>query len=266
MKKYWTVFNLSFQNEFVYRLNFVLWRFRNVLRVTMTYFLWNSVFSSNTVAFGYNKDQMISYVFMVLIVNSFVMSAPSNDNIGGEIGSGDLSNYLVKPLSYLRYWLTRDWASKLLNMLFAVGEFLILYLILRPQITFASSPIMIILGLVMVLFGSLIYFFVTKLAVFVSFWTPENTWSLMFMFLVFYEILSGGIFPLDVLPQAMYQVLQWTPFPYMVYFPLAVLVGKISLEQATRIFLQSVFWLFASILLVAVQWKKGMKVYQASGR
>lgn len=266
MRKYWTVFGLSFQNEFVYRLNFILWRLRNVLRIAMTYFLWSSVFTSNTIAFGYNKNQIVSYVFLVLLVNSFVMSAPSNDNIGGEIGNGDLSNYLVKPFSYLKYWLTRDWASKLLNMLFAAGEFFVLYLLLRPQINLASSPVMIVVGLTMVLLGSLIYFFVTKLAVLVSFWTPENTWGLMFLFLVLYEILSGGIFPLDVLPPVLYRVLQWTPFPYMVYFPLAVLVGKIGLEHALRILLQSVSWLLISFLLVAFQWKKGLKVYSASGR
>ena len=44
VRKYWVVFQQSFQNEFVYRLNFILWRFRNVLRILMTYFLWHSVF------------------------------------------------------------------------------------------------------------------------------------------------------------------------------------------------------------------------------
>src|SRR3990172_10036995 len=110
MKKYLTIFSLSFQNEFIYRLNFILWRFRNVLRILMTYFLWYSVFSSNTNVFGYSKEQMLAYVFLVLLVTSFVMSAPSNDNVGGEISDGTLNNFLIKPLGYLRYWFTRDWA------------------------------------------------------------------------------------------------------------------------------------------------------------
>src|SRR3989344_3347986 len=119
MKKYLTVFSLSFQNEFTYRLNFILWRFRNVLRILMTFFLWQVVFSTRTTAFGYSHSRMFSYILFVFVIQALVMAAPSNDNIGGEIGNGDLSNYLVKPISYLKYWLTRDLASKLLNALFA---------------------------------------------------------------------------------------------------------------------------------------------------
>src|SRR3989344_1789920 len=119
MRKYLTVFLTSWQNEFIYRLNFILWRGRNVIRILMTFYLWQSIYSQNQIAFGYSQTQMMAYVFLVLLISAFVIATPSNDNIGGEISSGDLSNYLVKPISYLRYWFTRDLASKLLNFTFA---------------------------------------------------------------------------------------------------------------------------------------------------
>ena len=136
MKKYLTVFQLSFQNEFTYRLNFVLWRVRNVLRILMAYFLWNMVYLQNSMAFGFTREQMMTYVFMVLVFMSFVVAAPSIDNMGNEISNGDLSNFLVKPINYLYYWLVRDWASKLLNTIFVFFEIGILWFILRPQLVF----------------------------------------------------------------------------------------------------------------------------------
>src|SRR3989344_4004598 len=102
MRKYLAIFSLSFQNEFTYRINFILWRLRNVLRLIMTYFLWHSVFSTRSEAFGYTSDQMTVYIFLSLFFASLVLSSPSNDNMGGEISSGDLSNFIVKPLSYLK--------------------------------------------------------------------------------------------------------------------------------------------------------------------
>ena len=48
----------------------------------------------------------MAYVFLVLLITSFVMSAPSNDNVGGEISDGTLNKFLIKPIGYLRYWLT----------------------------------------------------------------------------------------------------------------------------------------------------------------
>lgn len=266
MRKYLTVFGMSFQNEFTYRLNFVLWRLRNVLRVLMVFVLWNSIFSVNQVAFGYSRGQMMAYVFLVLVVTAFVTSAPSNDTIGGEISSGDLSNYLVKPINYLNYWLTRDWASKLLNILFATAEVTILYLLLQPQITLTSSPSGILIGLALSISAAFIYFFVSKVAVMLAFWAPENTWGAMFTLLVLSEVLSGGIFPLDILPGWAYSLVQVTPFPYLTYFPIAALVGKISPFQAIIILLQSLAWAGFAWYLSSKVWAKGQKVYSASGR
>jgi len=118
MRKYLTVFAIDWQNQFIYRLNFILWRLRNVLRVLMTYFLWTSIFSSQTSVFGYTREQMVAYLLLALFVNSLVASAPSNDNVGGEVSNGTLNNFLVKPIGYLRYWFTRDLSSKLLNIIF----------------------------------------------------------------------------------------------------------------------------------------------------
>lgn len=266
MKKYWIVFQQSFQNEFVYRLNFILWRVRNVLRMLMTYFLWNSIFLQNKLAFGYSREQMMAYVFLVLIISTFVTAAPSNENIGGEIGSGDLSNFLVKPINYLYYWLTRDWASKLLNMLFAVLEITILWFIFRPQISISHDPRILFLGIIASLMATLSYFLVSKLAVFVAFWNPENTWGMLFIIIVFFEVLSGGIFPLNILPNWVYNLIQITPFPYWVYFPISILVGKFDLRQSLVIILQSLIWLVLSFYFVKKLWQAGLKVYSASGR
>lgn len=266
MKKYLTVFSLSFENEFVYRLNFILWRLRNVLRILMTFFLWNSIFAHNKIAFGYSKEQMFAYVFLVLILSSFVMAAPSNDTIGSEISSGDLSNYLIKPIGYLRYWLTRDWASKLLNMLFVGGEVMLLYLILRPTIVLAASPFQFILGIIASIVAALTFFNITKLAVSVSFWNPEDTWSVMFLVMVLMETMAGVVFPLDILPANIGLALQFTPFPYLIYYPIAIIVGRLSLAVSLRILLQSLVWLALSAVGANRVWLFGLKSYAASGR
>lgn len=111
MRKHFTVFTLSWQNELIYRLNFILWRVRNILRLLMTYFLWAGVFTVSARVYNYTQADMVTYIFLVLFVQTAIVSAPSADNIGGEIGTGDISNYLVKPLSYLKFWFTRDLAS-----------------------------------------------------------------------------------------------------------------------------------------------------------
>jgi len=266
MRKYLTLFEISFQDEFTYRLNFILWRLRNILRILMVFVLWNSIFSTNRVAFGYTKEQMITYIFLVLILYAFVASAPSNNYIGGEISSGDLSNYLVKPINYIKYWLTRDWASKTLNIIFAIGEISLLYLWFRPQVTLTSSPLLIAVGLCMCILASLIYFYLTKCVVFVAFWLPENAWGLMFVVTVFLELLAGVLFPLDILPHWANTLIQFTPFPYLIYYPIGILIGKLSFVNSLRLLLQASIWLGITWYLATKVWKRGQKVYSASGK
>ncbi len=266
MSKYFTVFQIAWQNEFVYRLNFLLWRFRNILRLLMTFFLWRGIFVSNNKVFGYNQPEIFAYIFLVLVIQTIIFSAPSADNIGGEISSGDLSNYLVKPISYLKYWFTRDLASKLLNIIFAFMEILLLWFVLRPNI-YLPADIFSILGFVISIFmATLIYYFVNVITKFVAFWTPENTWGLTFVTLVLIEILAGQIFPLDVLPHWAITILDFTPFPYLVYYPIAILLGKTSGINALRVLLQSLIWLVLMSQATKYIWKKGLIAYSSEGR
>jgi ABC-2 type transport system permease protein len=266
MRKYLAVFAIDWQNQFIYRLNFILWRFRNVLRLLLTYFLWSGIFVSSSSVFGYSEPQIFAYVFLVLIVHAIVLSAPSSDNIGGEIGSGDLSNYLVKPISYLKFWFVRDLSSKLLNFLFAAGEILLLYLWLRPDILISPSAFQVSPFLFMLLLSVPLYYFINISARFVSFWTPENTWGLSFLIIVLYEVLGGIIFPLDVLPPLVQTAVQFTPFPYLVYYPVVILLGKITGWELVRIYFQTGLWTVVMFLVAGRMWRRGLTVYSSEGR
>src|SRR3989344_6935597 len=258
MKKYLTVFAIDWQNQFIYRLNFVLWRFRNVLRVLMTYYLWTSIFSVHNSVFGYSREQMVAYLLLALFINSLVASCPSNDHVGGEVSDGTLNNFLVKPIGYLRYWFTRDLSSKLINILFAIGEITLLYLLFQPSLYISPNLVSILL----LISAVIIYFLLGKLAISVVFWAPEQTWGLMFIVLVLMEMLTGLIFPLDLLPNWAFSALQFTPFPYLIYFPLASIIGK---PVAVRILLQSLIWVGVLYYLLKKVWSRGLKVYSAYG-
>ena len=157
-------------------------------------------------------------------------------------------------------------ASKLLNLLFAVFEVAILFFLFRPVITFPASPLAVIAFLVSAILAMILYYFLSVSARFVAFWTPENTWGLAFVIIVIMETLGGSIFPLDVLPQPVYQLLQLTPFPYLIYLPIAIFSEKIVGLELVWILLQSSLWVIIMYLLTKFIWKKGLVVYQASGR
>lgn len=265
MQKYLTIFSVSWQNGFVYRLNFILWRIRAVIVILAVYFLWAALFESNKVLFGYTKEQMLTYVFLVLILRSIIMSLKSFD-ISGEIQDGKLSNYLIKPMNYHLYWFAVDVSDKLLNILFSILEVIILYFVLKPPIFIQTDPMTLLFFAVAVLSAMLLYFILGNASSNLSFWLPGNAWGFWFLLFIFVELLGGVTFPLDVLPAAIYKLVMFLPFPYLIYFPANVYLGEIQGGALLQGFAVMAFWITVLIFVVRLEWKKGIVIYEAQGR
>lgn len=267
MNKYLQVFKISFQQEFVYRTNFIMWRVRNILQIFLVFFLWDAVFSNpGQVIFGYDRAKVLTYVFGLLVVRAFVLSARAAD-VAGEIARGELSNHLLKPLNYFNYWFTRDISSKVLNLLFASAETLILFFILKPPFFLQTNLVSILGFLAAIVLAMFIYFTLLFIVSSIPFWLPEAGWGVHFLVtVVVVEFLSGALFPLDILPQVVQNILNFLPFPYLIFFPLQVYLGKITGAVLLKGILISIFWAVSLWYVMQGIWKKGLKVYQAHGR
>lgn len=267
MKKYLSLFNISLQQEFAYRLNFIMWRARNVIQILLVFFLWDSVFSSpDRVVFGYDRTKILTYVFGILIVKAFVLSARAVD-VAGEVSNGDLNNYLVKPIDYFKYWFTRDVSSKVLNFIFAIVEIILLYIFLRPPFFLQTNPLYLMGFVVSIALAIFIFFVILFITSAVSFWMPEVAWGAQFIvIMIVTEFLSGALFPIDILPQTFQNVLYMLPFPYLIFFPLQVYLGKLGVMEIFRGLSVSFIWAVSLWFLMKMIWGKGLKVYQAFGR
>jgi len=267
MQKYWSIFKISFEQEFAYRLNFILWRVRNVFQILLTYFLWSTVFSNpQTEIFGYDRTKILTYVFGIMIVRALVLSARAMD-VSSDIAQGDLSNYLLKPLSYFKYWFTRDISSKALNLIFAAIEFAVLFVILKPPFFLQTNAVALLAFFVTIILAVLIYFFLLFLISSIPFWAPELGWSSHFLVtVVIIEALSGSLFPINILPGLLQSIALALPFPYLIYFPVEVYLGNITGTALIGGLMIAVAW--TGVLWIALNfvWQKGLKVYQAIGR
>jgi ABC-2 type transport system permease protein len=267
MKRYLTVFRISLQQEFVYRANFVMWRLRNILQFLLIFFLWDSIYAQpQREVFGYDKAKILTYIFALLLVRAFVLSARGIE-VGGEIANGSFTNYLLKPISYIKYWLVRDLSSKALNMLFATLEFGLLYLLIKPSFFLQTNPVFVLGFLISVAIAMLIYFLLLFVVSMPSFWYPEGAWGFQFLLTaVFVEFLSGAIFPLDVLPQNIQKLINLTPFPYLIFYPIQIYLGRVDRAMFIKGFAISAIWLLLLLYILKILWNRGLKVYQSYGR
>lgn len=267
MRKYLAIFKISFAEEFAYRLNFIMWRVRNLMQIFLLFFLWSTVFSDPTrVVFGYDKARILTYVFGILIIKAVVLSARTIE-VANEISSGDLTNFLLKPVSYFKYWFTRDLSSKALNLGFAAVETTVLFFLLRPPFFIQTDFLQLSAFVVSLALAVFLFFGLLFLSNLITFWMPEQGWSAQFLVIVIItDFLSGGIFPLDIFPLLIQRLLYALPFPYLLFFPLQVYLGKISGATMWGGILIASAWVVALLSLLNFVWNRGIKRYEAVGR
>jgi ABC-2 type transport system permease protein len=85
----------------------------------------------------------------------------------------------------------------------------------------------------------------------------EQFWFLLYLFL------SGMIAPIELFPQQMQDFLAWTPFPYMIHFPAAILIGLPV--NVGRGFLMMGLWSGIFWVINRYLWKHGIKKYSGMG-
>lgn len=266
MNKYLTIFKISFAQEFAYKINFIMWRVRNVLQVFLIFFLWDTVFTdSSRQVFGYDRAKILTYIFGLLLVKAFVLSSRSID-IPGEISSGKLANYLIKPISYFKYWLVRDFSSKSLNLIFAGVEFGLLYLLLKPPIFFQRDILLFFLFLLSLGLAIILYFLLLLLFGMLAIWYPEQGWGPIFLLIILVDFLAGGIFPIDIFPAGISNILYLTPFPYLLFVPIQIYLGKFSSVFIFKSILMALFWIGVIWVVVKRTWNLGLKLYRSEGR
>ena len=81
--------------------------------------------------------------------------------------------------------------------------------------------------------------------------------------LLFYLFLSGLIAPLDMFPETVRTIVMFTPFPYLINFPVSLLVGlPVDLGRG---FLALVGWIFLFLGANRLLWRAGLKRYSGMG-
>ena len=263
MKKYLTIFYIFLKQYFAYRLSFILWRLRNILGLVFLYFLWTSVSHQKSEIFSYTTDNLISYILLVNILSSIILTTRTAD-IANEIRTGYFVNYLLKPFSFFKFILTKEIVDKLINCLFAIFEIVILITIFKPKIFIQTNLVTYFIFFLTVTAATIIYFYISLTLSFIAFWSSQ-IWAPRFIFLILISLLAGTIFPLDILPRAIFNLLLVTPLPYLIFFPAKIYLQGFSNQQVIPFFI-SIFWSLILFKTMVYIWKKGIKNYTAYGK
>lgn len=263
LTKYLQVFSLTWQNGFTYRISLLLWRMRQLLATLLSLTLWNVLFSHQTAVFSYSRDQMLTYLIVVSIIQGFVLATLMH-SLAADIYQGQISSLLTKPINIIAYLASQDLADKLKNLFFVVFEAGLLVLFFRPNLGITSGwSIMWFVGLTLA--ATYLFFQIMLIFGCLGFYSPE-TWAPRFLLFVMIDLTTGRLFPLDILPAQLQTLLYLTPFPYISYLPAQVLLNRIRTEQVVPLALGLTWWIVALTTAGRALWYQGRKHYSATGQ
>lgn len=278
MKKYWHVMKIGVANMLVYRFNFFFRAAVSLVPLLATIYLWQTIYRGQKpdVA-GYSLGAMISYYLLVTIVDTLTAVNEDDWQIAADIKDGNISQFLLKPIDYLWYRLCLFLSGRVTYLAVAVIPLTLFILYLHQY--FVLPPNWTAFGcfLLSTVLTALLQFFTSYAMAMLAFWLLEIS-TLIFILFSFEYIASGHMFPLDMLPsalehsglspafaQAFYHALMLTPFPYQMYFPVALYMGKISGADLWSGLLAQFLWVVIAYALARFMWRRGIKKYSAFG-
>ena len=266
MSKYWHVINVGIQNTLVYRVNFLFRAGFGLVPLMATIYLWRAIFASNPgdeVA-GYTLAAMTSYYLLTTIVDALTAVTDDDWQIASDIKDGNVSQFLVKPIDFLTYRLCLFGAGRLIYTTVAI---LPVGLFIAWQHRFFVLPldaVTVVCFAVSVLMTALLQFFISYSMALLAFWVVEVS-TFIFILFAFEYIAGGHLFPLDILPPLVAKVLTYTPFPYQLFFPVSIYLGRVKgLELWTGLLTQA-GWVLLTYALARFMWYRGVRKYSAVG-
>jgi ABC-2 type transport system permease protein len=267
VRKYLHVISIGLQNLLVYRVNFLFRVLFGFIPLMATIYLWRAVYSGKGDAAeigAFTLAQMTSYYVLVTIVDALTAVAEDDWQIAADIKDGNISQFLLKPINYLGYRLCLFGAGRLIFSAIAFLPVLFFALLLRDYFVLPADFATFGLFLASVVMAALITFFISYSMALLAFWVVEVS-TFIFIQYAFEYVASGHLFPLNILPAPLAAALNWTPFPYQLFFPVSIYLGHVTGEALWRGLAMQLFWVLCFYGVARLIWRLGIKRYSAVG-
>lgn len=267
MRKYLHVFSIGVQNTLVYRVNFLFRATFALVPLAAIIFVWRAIYDGKgeggEVA-GYELSQMISYYLVVTLVDMTTAVTEDDWQIASDIREGTISQFLIKPIDYLAYRFTLFFSGRAIYTACALVPVGCFIFYLRDHFMLpADGPTALCFVLSLALTATL-QFLISYTMALLAFWILEVA-TVIFILFAFEYVAGGHMFPLDILPPALRTLLEFTPFPYLLYFPVSVYLGRTTGPALVSGLCIQAIWVVVAYGLARFVWSRGIRKYAAFG-
>ncbi|MFN8410847.1 MAG: ABC-2 family transporter protein [Anaerolineales bacterium] len=257
------LWQVNWAEQWQYRANMLMYLLYWLVSPIIYLAVWTSIANQKGSVNGFTANDFITY-YMVLLICDQVTSNIVIHIFGYKIQDGTLSGELVKPIHpMLTNALINNIAFKVLMILGFLPIWIILFFLFKPD--FSNVTLSgILLSIPAMILGFFVSYLISATITALAFWTTR-VYSIHEFYFALILLFSGQFVPLPLMPKLVQDIAQYLPFQLFMYYPIQLILGKLSTEQIIQGYVSGVFWLGVSIVLFNWVWKNGVKRYSAVG-
>jgi len=259
-KRLWQV---NWAEQWQYRANLLMYLLYWLVSPIVYLAVWTSIANSKGSVNGFTANDFVTYYMTLLIVDQ-ITSNITIHIFAYKVQDGTLSSELILPIHpMLTHTLVNNIAFKALTIMGLIPIWIVLFFLYRPDFSSVtwqgiafSIPAMIL--------GFFIAFMLSASVTSVAFWTTK-VFSISEFYYAVFLLFSGQFVPLKLMPTIIQEIAKYLPFQLSLYFPIQLILGKLSLAEIIQGYVVGVIWLIVSIFLFNWVWREGLKRYSAVG-
>jgi ABC-2 type transport system permease protein len=247
----------AYMNE--YRAELVLWALANSLSFILMG-VWKE--ATERGSFALSSLDVVRYFLAVFVVRQLTVVWVIWE-IEMQVVQGKLAPLLLQPVDIVWRHLMSHVAERFARLPFSAA-LVALFFVLYPKAFFVPSASTFALFSLLCLCAFLLRFAIQYTISLGCFWT-ERASSIEMVTFLFYMFLGGALAPLDFFPAPMREVIMYTPFPYLIWFPSRLLLGGVDGAAVLRAFVTMGAWFAACVVVNRLLWRAGLRRFSAMG-
>src|SRR5215207_3424359 len=257
------LWQVNWAEQWQYRANLLMYLLYWLVSPIIYLAVWTSIANQKGDVNGFTANDFVTYYMTLLIVDQITSNIVIHI-FGYKIQDGSLSGELIRPIHpMLTNALVNNISFKGLTIMGLTPIWIILFFLFKPDFSnIALSGIL--LAIPAMIMGFFIGFLLSAAITALAFWTTR-VYSIHEFYYALILLFSGQFVPLTLMPKLIQDIAQYLPFQLLIYFPIQLILGKLSSAQIMQGYGMGVIWLIVAIALFNLVLRNGVKRFSAVG-
>jgi ABC-2 type transport system permease protein len=257
------LWQVNWAEQWQYRANLIMYLLYWLVSPIIYLAVWTSIANSKGSVNGLTANDFVTYYMMLLIVDQITSNIVIH-TFAYKVQDGSLSGELVRPIHpMLTNALVNNIAFKALTVMGFVPIWTILFFVFRPDFSHVTLG-GILLAIPALILGFFVGFLLSASITALAFWTTR-VYSIHEFYYASILLFSGQFVPLTLMPKLIQDIAQFLPFQLLIYYPIQLILGKLSTAQIVQGYITGLIWLLIASILFSWIWQNGVKRYSAVG-